>query len=237
MTGFIDAALQLSSSEEIPAKNVDGPFAHDMGLTVEAAEADPYFKRTYFAKEESYRRIEHIWLDVVGQFSLQLDSAINNTSLVLAIELEESGKVLLFPGDAQVGSWLSWHEYKWKVRRGNKVETITAEDLLNKTALYKVSHHGSHNATVKDKGLELMTHPDLVAMIPEKENSYNGILYQPLMDRLQKLCKGRILVSADISFPPENLVNNRPAELSAAEWKSFKEDLTVHRLYVEYTVR
>ena len=239
LAGFIDGVLQLDASakSKTAANNPEGPFGKDAGITPQAAEADRYFKKTYFAKEESYRRIEHSWLDVVGQFALQLDGAINNTSLVLAIELEESGKVLLFPGDAQVGSWLSWHEYQWKMKRGDKTETLNAEDLLKNTVLYKVSHHGSHNATVKDKGLELMTHPDLVAMIPEKEDSYNGILYQPLMDRLQQLCKGRVLVSADVNFPPEDLVKKRPPELSSAEWKSFKDDLTVKPLYIEYTVR
>jgi hypothetical protein len=99
-----------------------------------------------------------------------------------------------------------------------------------------VSHHGSHNATLKDKGLELMTHPDLMAMIPEKEKSYNGILHKPLLKRLKERCKGRVLVSADVKFPPEKLVKNRPPELSAAEWKSFKKNLAVTPLYVEYTV-
>jgi hypothetical protein len=123
------------------------------------------------------------------------------------------------------------------MKRGDKTEMVTAEDLLKNTVLYKVSHHGSHNATVKDKGLELMTHPDLVAMIPEKEKSYNGILYKPLIDRLRKLCKGRVVISADENFPPEDLRDKRPRELSSAEWKAFKADLDVKPLYVEYTVR
>jgi hypothetical protein len=236
LTGFIDGVLQMGASPKSNAQP-EGPFGNGLGLTPGQAKSTPYFKQTYFAKSESYRQIEHTWLDVVSQFSLQLDGAINNTSLVIAIELEESGKVLLFPGDAQVGSWLSWHACQWKVKRGDRTETITATDLLRNTVLYKVSHHGSHNATVKDKGLELMTHPELVAMIPEKENSYNGILYKPLMDHLLKRCKGRVLVSADIGFPPEDLLQKRPPELSAAEWKSFKADLTVTRLFVEYTIR
>jgi hypothetical protein len=239
LTGFIDGILRLASSSKAngATNEAEGPFGKGAGLTPRQAENHPYFKQTYFAKDESYRQIEHAWLDAVGQFSLQLDGAINNTSLVLAIELEESGNVLLFPGDAQVGSWLSWHEHQWQVKRGDKTETITAKDLLKNTVLYKVSHHGSHNATVKDRGLELMTHPDLVAMIPEKEKSYNGILYKPLIDRLRKLCKGRVLISADVDYPPEDLLTKRPPELPAAEWKSFKADLTVERLYVEYTIR
>lgn len=243
LTSFIDGALSLGASPKHAASTNasqpehGGPFNPELGVPVTAAQQDPYFNDTYFAASEAYRRIENSWLDVAGQFALQLDGAINNTSLVLAIELEESGKVLLFPGDAQVGSWLSWHDHEWKVKRDGKTTTVSAEDLLNNTVLYKVSHHGSHNATVKDKGLELMTHSDLVAMIPEKEKSYPGILYEPLRTRLNELCKGRVLISADSKFPPQDLVKNRPPELSAAEWKSFKDDLTVDPLYVEYTIR
>ena len=149
---------------------------------------------------------------------------------------QDSGKVLLFPGDAQVGSWLSWHDLEWKVKKGSTTEKRTAKDLLNNTVLYKVSHHGSHNATVKEKGLELMIHPELVAMIPEKEDSYSGILYQPLLDRLNELCKGRVVISADAKYPPDELKKNAPAGLSSPEWESFKDQLTITPLYVEYTI-
>jgi hypothetical protein len=239
LTGFVDGLLQLDAAAKptTSATNADGPFGKASSLTTEQAKAHPYFHQTYFDKKQSYRRIDNTWLQAAGQFALQLDGAINNTSLVLAIELADSGKVLLFPGDAQVGSWLSWHDHEWKLKRGNTTETITASDLLKHTVLYKVSHHGSHNGTIREKGLELMTHPDLVAMIPEKEKSYNGILYKPLIRRLQELCKGRVLVSADVAFPPEDLLEKRPAELSAAEWNSFKADLKVEPLYVEYTIR
>lgn len=119
----------------------------------------------------------------------------------------------------------------------SKWEEISKDAELKSTVLYKVSHHGSHNATVRAKGLDLMTHPDLVAMIPEKEKSYNGILYKPLLRRLRKRCKGRVLISADAEFRPEDLLKKRPSELSAAEWKAFKANLTVDQLYVEYTIR
>lgn len=238
LTGFIDAVVQFDAAGKMKgAARAIGPFSADTGISAAQAKNNPFFKMTYFAKGEEHRRIDHTWLDAVSQFSLQLDGAINNTSLVLAIELQESGSVLLFPGDAQVGSWLSCHDLEWKVKRNGKMATVTAADLLKNTVLYKVSHHGSHNATVKDKGLELMTHQDLVAMIPEKEKSYNGILYKPLIDHLRTRCKGRVIVSADVKYPPEKLLKTRPAELSAAEWNAFKADLTITDLYVEYTVR
>ena len=43
---------------------------------------------------------------------------------------------------------------------------MTAADLLARTVFYKVGHHASHNATVNEKGLELMAREDLVAAIP-----------------------------------------------------------------------
>ena len=52
----------------------------------------------------------------------------------------------------------------WDVDNGKR--QVTAEQLLNRTVLYKVGHHGSHNATLREKGLEMMTDADLVAMVP-----------------------------------------------------------------------
>jgi hypothetical protein len=83
----------------------------------------------------------------------------------------------------------------------------------------------------------MMTHPELVAMIPEKEKSYSGILYRPLLDRLEELCKGRVIVSADVNHTPEKLIKKRPAQISASEWKEFKENLTIEKLYVEYSIQ
>ena len=48
-------------------------------------------------------------------------------------------------------------------------DPILARDLLARTVLYKVGHHGSHNATLRAQGLELMTSAELTAMIPVDE--------------------------------------------------------------------
>ena len=42
---------------------------------------------------------------------------------------------------------------------------MTGPDLLRRTIFYKVGHHGSHNATLREKGLEQMSGLK-VAMIP-----------------------------------------------------------------------
>jgi beta-lactamase superfamily II metal-dependent hydrolase len=95
---------------------------------------------------ESWRRIDHDWLYSAEQLALALNRGVNNTSLVLAFELSKSKKVLLFVADAQRGNWISWTAGEWKDDDGDK--KITARDLLARTVLYKVGHHGSHNATL-----------------------------------------------------------------------------------------
>jgi hypothetical protein len=65
-----------------------------------------------------------------------LDDAMNNTSVILLLEIGE--KVLLFPGDAQIENW----SYALS-------KTDTVEPLLTNVNLYKVGHHGSLNATPK----------------------------------------------------------------------------------------
>lgn len=96
LAGFIDGLLQMgiSSGPASKSASVDGPFQCKVGMSSLEARKHPYFKSTYFATKERYRKIENSWLDAAGQFALQLDGAINNTSLVLAIEIESSGKAL-----------------------------------------------------------------------------------------------------------------------------------------------
>lgn len=79
--------------------------------------------------------------------ALSVDNYLNNTSLALLLTYK--GKSLLFPGDAQWGSWMSW-ESDW-------------ESILGDLHFYKVGHHGSHNATPRG-ALDLMTGNDVVAM-------------------------------------------------------------------------
>lgn len=65
--------------------------------------------------------------------AVRLDAAINGTSIVFALSVGDA--VLLFPGDAQWGSWK------------HALANPTAHDLLQRASFYKVSHHGSHNGT------------------------------------------------------------------------------------------
>lgn len=68
--------------------------------------------------------------------AVALEDAINGTSLILAIEV--GGAVLVFPGDAQWGTWKA------------ALETPRWRPILRRTTFLKVGHHGSHNATPRD---------------------------------------------------------------------------------------
>ena len=173
----------------------------------ELEDPDNIWTLSHDTKNE-WRNIATDWLQNAGTLALNLDTYTNNTSLVIAIEFEASGKVLFFPADAQIGSWISWSlpaeeggtkpALQWNDTSGSKI--TTAEDLLKRTVFYKVGHHASHNATAKKHGLELMTSPELVAMIPvdeavAKKQGKKGwkMPAEDLYRRLQEKTKGRII--------------------------------------------
>lgn len=193
------------------------PFEERYRLSREQAEGRLFFRQHYFRNADEWRSIEGDWLGVTEQLALALDNHTNNTSLALAFELEPGGRVLLFPGDAQVGNWLSWDGYRWPVENASGRE-ITIADLLARTVLYKVGHHASHNATLREKGLERMISPDLVAMIPvnvemAKKKRWS-MPFPGLHERLLELAGGRV-IQADQSLP------SPPPGSSARQWQRF----------------
>lgn len=148
--------------------------------------------------DQSWRRIDMDWLGVSADVALQLDDRTNNTSLVLAFELTDSKRVLLFAADAQVGNWLSWQTVQW----GSGATAVTGPDLLSRTVYYKVGHHGSQNATLKAKGLEMMTSQDLSAFIPTNEKDakkvrWGQMPFKGILDDLTSRTAGRVVRADD----------------------------------------
>jgi hypothetical protein len=147
------------------------------------------------AFDQSFRRIDGAWTEAATSLALDLDSDTNNTSLVLAFQLPDSeGSFMVFAADAQVGNWLSWHNQTYEIGG----VSLSATDILGRTRLYKVGHHGSHNATLRGKGLELMTHADLVAMCSTVEEEAAGkkgwqMPNPDVKAQLLAHCKGRLL--------------------------------------------
>jgi hypothetical protein len=142
--------------------------------------------------------------------------------------------VLLFPGDAQIGNWLSWKDLSWRVSGGSGAqEVVRTPDLLKRTVFYKVGHHGSYNATPKKYGLELMTSSDLVAAIPVDEEFARkkrpkpwDMPSGPLYRRLQEKTQGRVL-RADWAWPTPNEL--RPDGITSSAWKAFKESVELDK--------
>lgn len=129
-------------------------------------------RQMYESEPDSVRRIDGDWTAAAGALALKMDSDTNNTSLVLAFELPD-GRVLLFPGDAQVGNWESWGDQPYPApkfsKSGDSSAARSIDDILGRVVFYKVGHHASHNATLRSRGLELMTDERLSAAIPVVE--------------------------------------------------------------------
>jgi len=215
----------------------------------------------YFDKNESWRRVDFDWLHGATDLALQLDSLTNNTCLALAIERIGDGKVLLFPGDAQLGNWLSWHDdtMKWTVRQDQETREVTAADLLNRTVFYKAGHHSSHNATARGKGLELMQREnELIAFIPVdravalKRNPQGSwkMPARPLYLRLLQKCQGRV-VRSDLGWADdakkakyvevEEEFHDIADPTQWAKWKasqnSASDRVTINDRYVDFMLR
>ena len=137
--------------------------------------------------------------------------------------------MLLFAADAQVGNWLSWHEVSWP-----GASKVTAKDLLARTVLYKVGHHGSHNATLKDLGLELMTSGDLQALIPVDRKmaakKHWDMPYPPLWKRLKEKTRGRVvLAEPGADLPDKTELKN----LTATERKQFQQNVVASDIAID----
>lgn len=146
--------------------------------------------------DQDWRRIDADWMGIAADLALQLDQGVNNTSLVLAFEFVDTGRVVLFPGDAQIGNWLSWQAVTWKD------SDVKSADLLARTVYLKVAHHGSHNATPSRAGLELMTSPDLAAFVPVNEEDakkakWKEMPFGTILRTLADKAAGRVIRADD----------------------------------------
>jgi glyoxylase-like metal-dependent hydrolase (beta-lactamase superfamily II) len=210
------------------------PFDTFYRLEGPALESHAFYHANYLSSPP-WRRIDHDWLGTTTDLALALDSDTNNTSLVLAFELGEDGDVLLFPADAQIGNWLSWKDLSFDLRSERARRKVSAQDLLARTRLYKVGHHASHNATLREHGLEKMTHDGLMAMIPVDfrmaERQGWAMPFAPLLERLHEKCRGRVLRLDD--GEPDG---RRLRRLDPAEQQSFKRRVRTTDLYVELTI-
>lgn len=204
--------------------------------------------KAYNDPDAAWRRIDYDWLFGSGYFALRLNSMTNNLSLCLAIEFEESGKVLLFPGDAEFGNWKSWHKIDWQDKAGINIQT---KDLLNNVVFYKVAHHSSHNGTAKKLGLDMMIDPDLCAMVPLNYDVISSTWKSTMPSRmilkeLLEKTKGRTIVMNEEGLhydlrkevPLSEKIAEFRQKMTPAEQAAFNNALTTDSspYYIGYTI-
>jgi beta-lactamase superfamily II metal-dependent hydrolase len=179
----------------------------------------------YLDPHDGWRRIDLQSLESAPTLALQMDNYINNTSLALAFEFPgadgKPGDVMLFPGDAQVGNWEWWFQIK----------KFDVKKLLDRTVFYKVGHHGSHNATLK-QALELMNNPRLVAMMPTNESFARNSKHwnmpaTHLREKLLEHTRKRVLRN-DQGMPGTD------DPMHDGDWGELKDNVKVDDLFIEY---
>jgi hypothetical protein len=90
---------------------------------------------------------------------------------------------------------------------------VSGPDLLKRTVYYKVGHHGSHNATLRQKGLELMSDPDLSAFIPTNQKDalkvkWGHMPFGAIVEELERRTSGRV-IRADDSWVHSDITDPR----------------------------
>lgn len=136
--------------------------------------------------KEERAKIQAFNVDSVAAIMTSLDKAVNGTSLVVIIQVENT--TLLFPGDAQWGTWKAM------------LSNSEARELLKNVSFYKVGHHCSHNATPREFVEDLLQKDAFVmaslAAIPQ----WPDIPRQQLLTALNK--KTRFIARSDSPEAP-----------------------------------
>ena len=234
----------------------ESPFANRYGIPFEDARSGDhdFFNAHYgygdegaspeddveVASNAPFRRIDADWLYSATDLALAMTQGTNNTSLVLAFELPETKKVLLFVGDAQRGSWISWADLTWTVDGAE----VTTRDLFGRTVLYKVGHHGSHNATLNGAiadpwpNLSWMATGSAAAEFTAMITAVNRWALEKaewnhplpaIKTALEQKTSGRL-------FQTDTDTLTNLGELPPAAWQTFLDRATVDDLYFDYVV-
>jgi hypothetical protein len=196
-------------------------------------------KTLYEIKEDAWRKIDTDWLYSVGTLAIRLNSHINNTSVVLGLEAQESGNALLLAGDAEFGSWQSWFKIDHWDEKG-KAKKHFIEDLLNRTIFYKISHHLSFNGTSLE-GLKHLIHQDLATMATLDRSRINSrwksTMPNPhLLKELIQRCKGKLFIMDETGVKPRPSDTLDPNILGKGVYREAKHPTRNTPLYKEYVV-
>ena len=178
-----ESYLRLLGAAEDDSSAGRPPFPSGWGLKPEDIEFAVGLSHLKLTKRDRDRVNKLASVDAFA-LAVALEKAVNGTSLVLMFEVGDA--YLLFPGDAQWGTW----------RR--MLESADARELLDRTTFLKVGHHGSHNGTPKRfvEALETRSQgdgsesPDVWAMVSTHPiPMWKEIPKNELLDGLKKATK------------------------------------------------
>ena len=126
--------LRFMETRLAPDYRAHRPFAEGWAKDFDELKKDDPL-RDLLSKEE-LKAIETIGDGTEFSVAVKLEQAVNGTSLMMMFEMGKAR--LLFPGDAQNGTWkAALADPEWRA-------------LMAQTNFYKVGHHGSHNATPRE---------------------------------------------------------------------------------------
>ena len=158
----------LRLMESIGSSATDAPDAFSEGWWVRPEE---YFYPNLLLSEDDRAKIRRLSAEMEFAVAASLDKAVNGTSLMLVLQV--GSLYLLFPGDAQWGTWQA------------ALNDPESRNLLRRINFYKVGHHGSHNATPIDF-VERTVGKNFWAMASTTAVSqWPNIPRQPLLDALR----------------------------------------------------
>lgn len=218
------SAAEEADSAELDAYEHSFPFRAAVRVALPLAKTETDRKPedypaldSYFDENNDWRRIDLDWLNSSASLAIAADNLTNNTSLALAFELPaqdpKARKILLFVADAQVGNWLSWDTIPaWQSVEGAQPAQAgkpNIEELFSRAVFYKVGHHGSHNATLKAKGVERMPADGrMTAFVPvsvEVARQLKNWCRMPLdtmLDALSMRTHGKVVFPCGNFWPP-----------------------------------
>ncbi|HLM56155.1 MAG TPA: hypothetical protein VK422_08480 [Pyrinomonadaceae bacterium] len=150
-------------------------------------------KHLVLSKAET-AKIEKFGEDDGVAAAVALEKAVNGTSLMLMLQVGKA--YMLFPGDAQWGTWSSaMQDEEWR-------------GLLDRTTFYKVGHHGSHNATPKSFVNEILKKDFWAMACTGPSHSWtNTIPQKDLLKALREKSKKVVRSDkADVPDPGSNFV-------------------------------
>lgn len=242
LLGLVEA-LEPDDGER--ASELSYPFEEWYRNPAGGMKRNKFFKEHYLKRNAGWRKIDSDWLQCAETLALALNDFTNNTSLALAFEFIDSGEVLLFPGDAQVGSWITWADLNFNIPGPNgETRVVQVADLFPRIVFYKGSHHASYNGTLTGYeqaiGLEEMTHRDLVCFVPvdramSKKMGWDRTLpWTPLLNRLKEKTRGRLVLTDRAEVPPTPATLDRT--LSAEERARFAKQVFVTNDHVDYVL-